>query len=44
MEDDHMANKGNLKGKSTGLSDLHTPELQEKEVEKKSHIVRASDS
>lgn len=43
MEDDDMANKGNLKMSSTGLSDLHIPELQEKEVGKKSHIVKASD-
>lgn len=30
MEDDHMANIGNQSVKSTGLSDLHIPELQEK--------------
>lgn len=32
MEDDDMTNKGNLNVKSTGLSDLHIPEMQEKEV------------
>lgn len=35
-----MANKGNLKVKNTGLSDLHIPEMQERKG-KKSHIVRA---
>lgn len=43
MEDDDMANKGNLRVKGTGLSDLHILELQEKEVGKKPHNVRASD-
>lgn len=35
-----MANKGNLTVKSRGLSDLHIPELQGKELGKKSHVVR----
>lgn len=38
-----MANEGNLKVNSTGLSDLHIPGLQAKEVGKKSHTVGASD-
>eukprot|EP00069_Balaena_mysticetus_P009163 bmy_01216T0 len=38
LDDDDMANKGNLYVKSTGLSDPHIPELQGKELGKNSYI------